>query len=282
MRGRRRPSRSGFRSASAYFSSTALTACPPNWLRSAAFTFAANDSSCREAKRAKSAIVIAGAGTRLVDRVEDRPAALAGVLHVAADLLQARVLLSASTSRSSSQLRTTEPCCQSAATLCRFGLNSERLHDLEPLGERLHHPVLDPVVDHLHEVAGAGRADVRVAAGLGQVLEERLDLLVRGRVAADHHAVALLQAPDRRRRRRRRGTRRPSSSPPRRGAASRGSSSCRRRRSCRRPRAAGGASGTRSRSGRPPGSSARRRAAAGAVDASSTSEFAVRSGFVRA
>ena len=48
---------------SLYFSSTALTACPPNWLRSAAFTFAANDSSCREAKRAKSASVIAGAGT---------------------------------------------------------------------------------------------------------------------------------------------------------------------------------------------------------------------------
>src|SRR5581483_5184852 len=47
----------------AHLSSTDLTACPPNWLRRAAFTFAANDSSCREAKRAKSASVIAGAGT---------------------------------------------------------------------------------------------------------------------------------------------------------------------------------------------------------------------------
>jgi hypothetical protein len=28
-----------------HFWSTVLTACPPNWLRSAAFTFAANDSS---------------------------------------------------------------------------------------------------------------------------------------------------------------------------------------------------------------------------------------------
>ena len=91
VRGSRRPSRSGFRAI--YFSSTVLTACPPNWLRSAAFTLAANDSSCREAKRAKSASVIAGAGTRLVDRVEDRPAALAGVLDVAADLLQVRILL---------------------------------------------------------------------------------------------------------------------------------------------------------------------------------------------
>ena len=41
----------------------ALTAWPPNWLRSAAFTFAANDSSCRDAKRAKSAAVITGTGT---------------------------------------------------------------------------------------------------------------------------------------------------------------------------------------------------------------------------
>ena len=47
----------------AHSSSTVLTACPPNWLRSAAFTLAANDSSWREAKRAKSDSVIAGAGT---------------------------------------------------------------------------------------------------------------------------------------------------------------------------------------------------------------------------
>src|SRR5205823_5108796 len=40
--------------------STARTACPPNWLRSAAFTFAANDSSWRDANRANSAAVITG------------------------------------------------------------------------------------------------------------------------------------------------------------------------------------------------------------------------------
>jgi hypothetical protein len=44
-------------------SSAALTAWPPNCWRRAAFTFAANDSSWREAKRANSASVIAGAGT---------------------------------------------------------------------------------------------------------------------------------------------------------------------------------------------------------------------------
>ena len=40
-----------------------FTAWPPNSLRSAAVIFAAYDSSCREAKRAKSAAVITGTGT---------------------------------------------------------------------------------------------------------------------------------------------------------------------------------------------------------------------------
>ncbi len=40
-----------------------FTACPPNWLRSAALTLAANDSSCREANRANRAAEITGTGT---------------------------------------------------------------------------------------------------------------------------------------------------------------------------------------------------------------------------
>ena len=49
--------------ALAFASSTARTAWPPNWLRSAAATLAAKLISCREAKRAKSAALITGAGT---------------------------------------------------------------------------------------------------------------------------------------------------------------------------------------------------------------------------
>ena len=45
------------------FGHSLFTAWPPNSLRSAAVTFAANDSSWREAKRAKSAAVITGTGT---------------------------------------------------------------------------------------------------------------------------------------------------------------------------------------------------------------------------
>ena len=41
----------------------ASTAWPPNWLRSAAFTLAANDSSWRDANRANNAAVITGTGT---------------------------------------------------------------------------------------------------------------------------------------------------------------------------------------------------------------------------
>src|SRR6185437_16189620 len=40
-----------------------LTAWPPNWLRSAAITFAENESSCRETKRWSSESVMTGAGT---------------------------------------------------------------------------------------------------------------------------------------------------------------------------------------------------------------------------
>ena len=42
---------------------TLVTACPPNWLRSAATAFIAGESSCREANRANSAAVITGTGT---------------------------------------------------------------------------------------------------------------------------------------------------------------------------------------------------------------------------
>ena len=54
------------------------------------------------------------------------------------------------------------------------------VHELEALGVGLHEPVLDPVVHHLHEVAGAGRADVRVAVLRSERREDGLQGLVRG------------------------------------------------------------------------------------------------------
>ena len=58
---------------------------------------------------------------------------------------------------------------------------SRRVHDLEALGVGLHQAVLDPVVDHLHVVPGAGAADVEVAALRGERREDRLERLHRAR-----------------------------------------------------------------------------------------------------
>ena len=85
--------------------------------------------------------------------------------------------------------------------------------DRQPLGDRAHHSVLDAVVDHLHEVARAAGPAVQVAVlggaprlaagrGLGRSgagrdrLEDRVQPSDRLVLAADHEAVAALQAPD--------------------------------------------------------------------------------------
>ena len=49
------------------------------------------------------------------------------------------------------------------AICSRSRSNSRGVHELEALGVGLHQAVLDAVVNHLHEVARAGRADVRPA-----------------------------------------------------------------------------------------------------------------------
>src|SRR5690606_4649037 len=64
------------------------------------------------------------------------------------------------------------------------------------LGVGLHQPVLDAVVDHLREVAGADLAGVDEAALGGEGVEDGLgqrDVLVG---ATDHEAVPLGAAPD--------------------------------------------------------------------------------------
>jgi hypothetical protein len=61
---------------------------------------------------------------------------------------------------------------------------------------RGHDAVLDPVVDHLHEVARAHGAAMQVALLVrSQCPEDRIEPLHRGFLAADHQAVAVLQAP---------------------------------------------------------------------------------------
>ena len=87
------------------------------------------------------------------------------------------------------------------------------LDDGEALGDGGHHPVLDSVVDHLDEVPGAVRPAVQVAVGRravgagaarrgldvafsgGDGLEDRVEPMHGHRLAADHEAVAPLEAP---------------------------------------------------------------------------------------
>ena len=126
------------------------------------------------------------------------------------------------------------------------------LEDVEALGVGGHHPVLDPVVDHLHEVAGAVGAAVQVAV-LGRRRPRRSDpgcarptrrpgpaWRRSGRAARPprpaRRSSGSSRARGRRRRRwcRSRRSRFPARRPWRRGGCRRGSRSCRRRRSRRR------------------------------------------------
>ncbi len=84
----------------------------------------------------------------------------------------------------------------------------------QPLGVGGHEAVLDAVVNHLDEMAGAVRTAVQIAllGGAVQLLasrsarrvararrqrrEDRIEMLDHVLFAADHHAVAALQAPD--------------------------------------------------------------------------------------
>src|SRR5206468_10270333 len=73
---------------------------------------------------------------------------------------------------------------------------TRRMEDFVALGIRLQHPVLDPVVHHLHIVAGAGWADARVTFGCGQGAEDGLAMLERGGRGPDHEAISFFQPPD--------------------------------------------------------------------------------------
>ena len=101
---------------------------------------------------------------------------------------------------------------QAEAMLLGDGRVVRALHDVEALGERLHDAVLDAVVDHLDEVARADRAAVQIALlrGAGDLvaarraldlaaawrerLEDRIEALDDLVLAADHEAVAALEA----------------------------------------------------------------------------------------
>ena len=216
----------------------AFSSCPPNCLRIAESSLSAKSASPRELKRSKRAAVEHVGRHALVDRGGDRPAALARVGDAARRSRRGRgSSCSAAAVRSSSHDAMTLPRRQTSATArcrCRTGSTRGRaaawsrrrasllaladvgvLQDVEALGVRGHDPVLDAVVDHLHEVAGAARArsagsrcsGVRPGRPCGPACAATARGRARARkigsrrrtassLAADHQAVAALEPED--------------------------------------------------------------------------------------
>src|SRR5919204_946102 len=133
----------------------------------------------------------------LVDRLVDRPASLAGVLDVRGDVLELRPVLIECRVQELEQPRADYGAVSpDPRDLFEVEVELGVIHDLEPLRVRLHQAVLDPVVNHLHEVAGAGSPHVRVAVLRGKRAEDWLEALHRLVLAADHQAVADFKPPD--------------------------------------------------------------------------------------
>src|SRR3954464_269879 len=139
----------------------------------------------------------------LVDRVLDRPAAFTGVLDIRLEVLEV-VALELERTRG----KLAEPGTDYGALhpqvrdLRVVELELAGVEQSEALGVRLHHPVLDAVVNHLYIVAGAGRTEVAptwpvlLGGWRGEHVED-LRQPAHGLVrAADHHAIADLEAPD--------------------------------------------------------------------------------------
>ena len=197
----------------------------------------AKSASPREPKRSYSAALSTGAGTAssMAAMIVQRPSPESDTRP--ANFARSGLSRRARAARSSSHEAITLPRRQTSAMSAqvqvervvlgvaqrrRLGIDGASMcarvgvvQDVQPLRIRGHHAVLDAVVDHLHEVAGAARAAMQVAAlggAAGRLASRRARrrLDARGesgedraragerrpRLAADHQAVAPLQAPD--------------------------------------------------------------------------------------
>ena len=131
------------------------------------------------------------------DGLEDRPAPFAGVRDPALDVREVGALFLEGALRQLEEPRPDDaPLEPHARDLVKIEAELARVQELEPLAVGLHHPVLDAVVDHLHEVARTGAPEVRPAVRWRERVEHRLRDRDRVRRPADHHAVAHLQPPD--------------------------------------------------------------------------------------
>src|SRR6266511_1771488 len=159
---------------------------------------------------------------RLRDRRVHGPAPLAGVVHRPGEALEARVRgerrrgeveqPGGDDAAAPPQLRDLGEI-QVVPELLPDALAARPAQEVEALGVGLHEPVLDAVVDHLHEVARAVRAAVEIAvlsaagagaarrrwrggAARGERPEHGLEPLEGVAIAAHHEAVAALETED--------------------------------------------------------------------------------------
>src|SRR5690348_593057 len=117
-------------------------------------------------------------GHAFVNRGLYRPAALAGVLDIAADVLEVWALLESQRRQIEQPGAHDAAMLPDACDLAQVQVELGLLENLEAFAVRLEHAVLDTVVHHLDEVAGAVSAHVAIAVLRGQRLEDRLAMLV--------------------------------------------------------------------------------------------------------
>lgn len=135
---------------------------------------------------------------RVVDGRLDRPAALAGVRRVTLERFEVLVLVQRVDRQVQQPGTDDRALLPGPEDLTDVGDRVHRLQQLPALGVRLHHRVLDAVVNHLREVARAdlARVDRAELAHRLEGVEDRLHLLDVLGLAAVHQRIAVLQAPD--------------------------------------------------------------------------------------
>src|SRR5258706_5479563 len=131
------------------------------------------------------------------DRFLDRPPSLAGVCDPALDVREVRAFLLECALRELEEPRANDAALHpDTRDTLHVDVEVAGVDELEAFAVRLHHPVLDPVVDHLDEVARAALPEMRPTVRRCEGVERRLHTFDRARLAADHHAVAHVETPD--------------------------------------------------------------------------------------
>ena len=154
--------------------SSGSTAWPPNCSRSAAIALMATPSWSWLTKRAYSAALITGRGDAALDRLLHGPPTLAGVLRDRREAVEAGALLEGAHEEVEQPRAHHAPLPPGRQRALGVDVEAGAGEQLVALGVGLHEAVLDAVVDHLREVAGAGRAGVDEAALGRQRVEHRL------------------------------------------------------------------------------------------------------------